>query len=44
MGELLDLVDIYTTGELMPTDRNECGELLFTPVFVNDSGEYVHVG
>ena len=35
---------IYYFGELMPTERNKCGELLFTPVFVNDSGEYVHVG
>ena len=35
---------IYYFGELMPTKRNKCGELLFTPVFVNDSGEYVHIG
>ena len=35
---------IYYFGELMPTETNKCGELLFTPVFVNDRGEYVHVG
>ena len=26
---------LYYFGELMPTDRNECGELIFTPVFAN---------
>ncbi len=35
---------LYYFGELMPTKKNKCGELLFTPVFVNDSGEYVHLG